>query len=93
MDKYVKKEKRKILQFWFYHNKSSKYLISLNNEINDILNMGAKYNYLGKSINFQKIRVIYDRNFSIFYKIKHNEILVVAIYDNQHNPENLTIDF
>ena len=65
----------------------------MNNESNDILNLVDKYNYLGKPTNFEKIRVIYDRNFSIFYKIKQHEILVVAIWDNRQNPENHTIDF
>lgn len=86
-------EKRKILQFWVDHNKNSDYSISLNKEINDILDSVSIFHYLGKPTNFEKIRVIIVRNFSIFYKITDDEILVVGIWDNRQNPEKLIIDF
>ena len=38
---------------------------------------------------FKNVRVSLVRNFSIFYKTDDNKVIIVGIWDNRRNPEDL----
>lgn len=49
----------------------------------------AQFNYLGKPTDFKDVRVTVLGHFSMFYKIKPDEIIIVGIWDNRRNPDDL----
>ena len=53
------------------------------------INLIKSQNYIGKPINFDEVRATFISQFTIFYKINVNEIIIVGIWDNRRNPEDL----
>jgi len=46
-------------------------------------------NYLGKPTDFKDVRVSLVSHFSIFYKVLEKEIIIVGMWDNRRNPDDL----
>jgi len=44
--------------------------------------------YLGKPTDFKNVRVSLANNYSLFYKVEKNVIIIVGIWDNRRNPED-----
>ena len=49
----------------------------------------SEYNYIGKPTDFKDVRVTIMGHFSIFYKVAHDEIIIVGLWDNRRNPDDL----
>jgi peptidyl-tRNA hydrolase len=86
----AKLEKRNILNFWVYKNHSTSYSIDLNKEFKNHAELLETFHFLGKPTDFIDVRVLIVKNFSMFYKIETENIVVVGIWDNRKNPESLT---
>jgi hypothetical protein len=48
--------------------------------------------YLGKPTDFKDVRVSLVSHFSIFYKVGQDQIIIVGIWDNRRDPEDLHLN-
>ena len=78
-----------ILEYWVEKNKSyvfSKKLLKL--VIKRTLEI-SENPFIYKSTDFKDVRVSSLKNFSIYYKITDEQIIVSAFWDNRQNPKKL----
>lgn len=80
-------QRNKIFEYWNFRNKSKDYSRKLNLTINSKLKLANKYPNLGKASEKSSYRVIVLGNYSIVYKKKSSELIVLAIFDNRQSPE------
>ena len=78
-----------ILEYWVKHNKSSKYSKKLVKLVNLRTNQIAKNPLIYKSTDFQNTRAASMGNFTIFYKVTENDVIVTAFWDNRQDPKKL----
>ena len=84
--------RRTILEFWIEHNKSKTYSRKLSKQFRARVKYLSTNNYLGKPTDFKDVRVTFVSQFSLFYKITPTEIIVVGLWDNRRNPEDLAFN-
>lgn len=85
----AKKARREILEYWIDHNGSNIYSKKLSQLFRKKVALLKSEHYQGKPTDFENIRVSLVNNFSLFYKINKNNIIIVGIWDNRRNPEDL----
>ena len=85
----AKKARRDILEYWIKHNGSSTYSKRLSRLFRLKISLLQSEHYLGKPTDFENVRVSLVSHFSLFYKITDQEIIVVGIWDNRRNPDDL----
>lgn len=85
----ARKARREILEYWIKHNGSPTYSKKLSKLFQKKTAMLQSEHYLGKPTDFDNIRVSLVNHFSIFYKVDQNEIIIVGLWDNRRNPEDL----
>ncbi len=85
----AQQSRRAILEFWIKQNKSKTYSRKLSKQFRARAAYLSKNNYLGKPTDFKDVRVTFVSHFSLFYKITDVEIIVVGLWDNRRNPEDL----
>ncbi|MHA7131083.1 type II toxin-antitoxin system RelE/ParE family toxin [Algoriphagus namhaensis] len=78
-----------ILQFWVEKNKSNSYSKRLLELVYDRTEQIAKNPFLYKSADFKDTRVASLGNFSIYYKVFEDRIIVTAFWDNRQDPKKL----
>ena len=83
------KQLRSILKYWLENNQSDTYSQKLSDRI-DINTQGILRNpkRCPETI-FKNTRVSSLGNYSIFYKIESNGIIITAFWDNRQDPEKL----
>jgi plasmid stabilization system protein ParE len=85
----AKKSRREILDYWIKHNGSSVYSKKLSKLFRIKVSLLETNKYIGKPTDFENVRVSLVSYFSIFYKVHSSEILIVGIWDNRRNPDDL----
>jgi plasmid stabilization system protein ParE len=85
----AKRGRREILEYWIEHNGSAAYSKKLSKQFRAKVSLLESEHYLGKPTNFGDVRVSLVSYFSIFYKVLANEIIIVGIWDNRRNPDDL----
>ncbi|HTN68303.1 MAG TPA: type II toxin-antitoxin system RelE/ParE family toxin [Dysgonamonadaceae bacterium] len=78
-----------ILQFWLERNKSNIYSKKLIRLVTDRTKQIAKTPYMFKYTDFEDVRVASLGNFSIYYKITKEFIIITAFWDNRQDPKKL----
>lgn len=78
-----------ILEYWVERNKSSTYSKKLLNSVITRTQEIAQNPYIYKTTDFQDTRVASMGNFSIYYKITEETIIISAFWDNRQDPQNL----
>jgi plasmid stabilization system protein ParE len=85
----AKKARQEILEYWIEHNGSSEYSKKLSKQFRAKVALLESQHYMGKPTNFENVRVSLVSYFSIFYKVLADKIIIVGIWDNRRNPEDL----
>ena len=85
----AKKARQEILAYWIEHNQSKDYSKKLSGLFRKKVEHLRIQNYLGKPTNFLDVRATLVSHFTIFYKMRHTEIIIVGIWDNRRNPDDL----
>lgn len=85
----AKKARREILEYWIEHNRSNSYSKKLSGLFKKKIALLKSEVYLGKPTNFKNVRVSLVNHYSLFYKVETNVIVIVGIWDNRKNPEDL----
>ena len=62
------------------------YAKKLSAEINNIVDCLLKFELIGKESDYKTIRVFVFKNYSIYYKVEQNQIVIIGILDNRRNP-------
>ncbi|MEM7484488.1 MAG: type II toxin-antitoxin system RelE/ParE family toxin [Bacteroidota bacterium] len=78
-----------ILEYWVKRNKSSEYSKKLVRLVAQRTKEISKSPFIFKSTDFKDIRVASLGNFSIFYKITDESIIIYAFWDNRQSPKKL----
>lgn len=78
-----------ILEYWVKRNKSNTYSKKLVKLVSKRTKQIAKRPFIYKSTDFKDIRVASLGNFSIFYKITDEQIIISAFWDNRQDPKKL----
>ncbi len=78
-----------ILEYWLKRNKSNTYSKKLIKTVAVRTKQIAQTPYLYKKADFKDTRVASLGNFSIFYKVTEQEIIITAFWDNRQDPKKL----
>jgi plasmid stabilization system protein ParE len=78
-----------ILAYWIKKNKSSTYSKKLLQLTSDRMKQISESPFIYKSTDFEGVRVTPLGNFSIYYKLTAEQIIVVAFWDNRQDPKKL----
>ena len=82
-----------ILLFWAENNNSPKYAISLNRQVETILDTLRNFPKIGTIYLEEKNirRIVILRNFSMYYRIieTEKEVQIITFVDNRSNPKKL----
>lgn len=84
-----KKARREILEYWIKRNHSNSYSKKLSKLFRKKTALLQSEAYLGKPTDFENVRVSLVNNYSLFYKVDREVIIIVGIWDNRRNPEDL----
>lgn len=85
-------DRKKIFEFWNYHNKSTVYSTKLNTLIKQTLKLTCKYPQIGKKTSFDQVRLQIIRNYFLFYKINDKHLVVLSIWDCNQDINNMKTD-
>ncbi len=75
-----------VLEYWVRRNESNFYSKKLIRLVSERTKQIAKNPFLYKRTDFKDIRVASLGNFSIYYKINDEQIIVSAFWDNRQDP-------
>ena len=78
-----------ILEYWVKRNKSNTYSKKLVGLVAKRTKQISKTPLIYKSTNFKDIRVASLGNFSIFYKVTDERIIITSFWDNRQDPKKL----
>ncbi len=78
-----------ILEYWVKRNRSTAFSKNLIKGVAERTNQIAKTPFMFKKAEFKETRVASLQNFSIFYKVSDEEILITAFWDNRQDPKRL----
>jgi toxin YoeB len=84
-------ERKAILDYWVHRNQSKSYSIKLNNLFIERIKHIALQPYSGRKTEDENVRVRIVKDYLIFYEIEEPKIIILTIWDNRRNPENLKI--
>lgn len=83
------KQRRNILEYWVLHNSSTQYSRKLVKAITLRTGIIAKHPEIGKQTSIKGIREAAMGNFSLYYKITEDNIVIMAFWDNRQNPDDV----
>lgn len=78
-----------ILEYWVKRTKSATYSKKLIKVVAERTKHLAETPFIYKKADFKDTRVASLGNFSIFYKVTDDEILITAFWDNRQDPNKL----
>lgn len=78
-----------ILEYWVNRNKSNSYSKKLMKLVTERTNQIAENPLTFKKTDFSQVRISTLNNFSIFYKITEQKIIITAFWDNRQDPKKL----
>lgn len=78
-----------ILEYWVKRNKSNTYSKKLIKLVSQRTNQIANKPFIYKSTDFKDTRVASLGNFSIYYKVTNEQIIISAFWDNRQDPRKL----
>jgi plasmid stabilization system protein ParE len=83
------KQRREILKYWTLRNKSTTYAEKLLILIKDRIHLIATNPSAGKPTSHTETREAAMGNFSIYYKIAKQQIIITSFWDNRQEPEKI----
>lgn len=85
-------EQVEIFEFWNKHNHSNSYSIKIFEEIERVQKLLKENPFIGRDTNFKRIkRILILERFSLFYKISDKTIIILSVWDNYRNPDDLIL--
>ncbi len=87
--KTAEKARKEILEYWIQRNQSDTFSKKLSVLFKKKINLLKSEVYLGKPTDFKNVRVSLVNHYSLFYKVEPEVIVIVGMWDNRRNPEDL----
>ncbi len=89
----AKIELQEILLFWKKYNKSNSYSVKLNTEVQRVVKELIRFPYIWAEVEGYKNvrRALVFHNYSVFYIVENNTIVILSFWDNRRNPNNLEL--
>ena len=84
-------EFNEILEYWAERNQSDIYSRKLAVQIIKSVDKIGKFIYIGKETEDEKARVYLSGNYSIFYEISKDAVIILCVWDNRRNPDTLNL--
>jgi plasmid stabilization system protein ParE len=84
-------EFNEILEYWENKNRSNAYSKKLATQIIKSVDKIGKFNFIGKETEDDKARVYLSGNYSVFYEISNEGIVILCLWDNRRNPDTLNL--
>lgn len=78
-----------ILEYWVKRNKSNSYSKKLVTLVSERTKQIAEKPLLFKATDFKDVRIASLDNFSIYYKVYDDKIIISAFWDNRQDPKKL----
>ncbi|QAA82032.1 type II toxin-antitoxin system RelE/ParE family toxin [Aequorivita sp. H23M31] len=78
-----------ILEYWVKRNKSNRYSIKLVKLVSERTNQISKNPFIYKLTDFNDFRVASLGNYSIYYKVSGNDLIISAFWDNRQDLKKL----
>lgn len=78
-----------ILEYWVKRNKSNTYSKKLVKLVSERTKQIADNPLIYKATDFTDVRVASLGNFSIYYKVSEENIIITAFWDNRQDPKEL----
>jgi len=78
-----------ILEYWVNRNKSNTYSKKLLKLVSERTLQISENPFIYKSTDFKDLRVASLENFSIYYKVTEEQIIVTSFWDNRQDPKKL----
>lgn len=78
-----------ILEYWVKRNKSNAYSKKLLKMVSERTKQIAENQLTYKATDFKDVRVASLGNFSIFYKVFDEMVIITAFWDNRQDPKKL----
>lgn len=78
-----------ILEYWVKRNKSANYSKKLIKLVSERTKQIAKKPLIYKATDFKDVRVASLGNFSIYYKVSDENIIITAFWDNRQDSKKL----
>ncbi len=78
-----------ILEYWVKRNKSNTYSKKLVKLVSERTKQIAEKPLIYKATDFKDVRIASLGNFSIFYKVSDEKIIITAFWDNRQDPKKL----
>lgn len=79
------------LEYFNFRNKSKLYSQKLYRKINSELTILILQPNIGKKTNKINVRGLLIENYTIFYEINENQIIILLVWDNRQNPKKLKL--
>ena len=80
-----------IYTYWANHNKSYSFSEKLDQKIQSSIQLLSKFPTLGKKSVFHGVRMKILTHVSIFYNDQENQIIILRIWHNRKNPDELLL--
>ena len=78
-----------VLEYWLKRNKSNTFPKKLVGLVSERIKHITENPFIYKSSGFPDTRVATMGNFSIFYKVSDEQIIITAFWDNRQDPKEL----
>lgn len=78
-----------ILEYWVKRNKSNAYSKKLVKLVSERTEQIAEKPFIYKPTDFNETRIASLGNFSIYYKVTDEQIIISAFWDNRQDPKKL----
>ena len=83
------RQRREILIYWRERNNSASYSEKLIKLIQKKINLIVRYPEYGKNVLFTDTKTSAMGHYSIYYKVRDDEIIITAFLDNRQDPAKL----
>ncbi len=77
------------LGFYAERNGSKTYSEKLAGQIQEAVERLREYPLIGRPTNDEKIRILRQDNYQIYYESNNEEIVILVVWDMRRNPEEL----
>src|SRR5882757_2701099 len=84
-------ERREILNYWYFRTGNKKYSKKLALQFRETVKYIASHNYLGRGTELEDVRVAVCGHYLLFYKLITESVLVITVFDNRRNPQDLDL--
>jgi ParE toxin of type II toxin-antitoxin system, parDE len=82
-------QRNEIMKYWKLRTGNTKYSLKIKFRIISRTNILKIFPFFGKPTDFKEIREVPMKDYSIFYDVFPDKVLIMAFWDNRQDPQKL----